>query len=403
VAVNLADPGELLPISGVEIGTACAGIKQTQRDDLVLMRLAPGTTVAGVFTRNAFCAAPVHVCRRHLAAGGIRALLINSGNANAATGAAGMDDALQCCGWAAETLGVPKESVLPFSTGVIGQRLPLPKIRSGITAAGGLTGDWLAAARAIMTTDTTAKALSRTVTLAGRSVRITGIAKGAGMIKPDMATMLAYIGTDAAVEPNCLERLVSEAAAASFNRITVDGDTSTNDSFVVIATGTAGNAPVESDGPEYAVLRDAIGGVARELAQRIIRDGEGATKFITVTVAGGRDHTECLKVAYTVAESPLIKTAMFASDPNWGRFCMAIGRAGVDDLDVESVALYLDDVCIARGGMIAADYTEQAGAAVMARPEFTVLIELGRGSVTETVWTCDLSYDYVRINAEYRT
>jgi glutamate N-acetyltransferase / amino-acid N-acetyltransferase len=405
VAVNLPTPGELLPIAGIEIGTACAGIKQTQRDDLVLMRLIEGTAVAGVFTRNAFSAAPVQLCRDRLAAGPPRALLINSGNANAATGAAGIVDATQCCGWAAEALSVPAGSVLPFSTGVIGQRLPLPKIRDGIaSAAGRLSNDWLAAAKAIMTTDTVAKAVSKSITLGGRTVQITGIAKGAGMIKPDMATMLAYIGTDAAIAPDCLDRLVRETAAASFNRVTVDGDTSTNDSFVVMATASAGNELIETTGqPNYAVLRDALGDVARDLAQRIIRDGEGATKFITVTVAGGRDAAECLRVAYTIAESPLIKTAMFASDPNWGRFCMAIGRSGIADLDPARVALFLNDVCIARGGMIAQDYTEQAGAAVMARSEFTVRVELGRGAAAETVWTCDLSYEYVRINAEYRT
>jgi len=405
VAVNLSPPEALLPIAGIEIGTANAGIKQTQRDDIVLMRLAPASAVAGVFTRNAFAAAPVRLCRTRLGAGPIRALLINSGNANAATGTAGVDDATQCCGWAAEALQVPAPSVLPFSTGVIGQRLPLEKVRKGIRAAAErLRDDWLAAAQAIMTTDTVAKAASKTITLNDRTVAITGIAKGAGMIKPDMATMLAYIGTDAAVAPRCLEQLVQEVAAASFNRITVDGDTSTNDSFVVIATGEAGNELIETtEQREYGVLRDGIGAVACELAQRIIRDGEGATKFITVTVAGGRDAGESLRVAYTIAESPLIKTAMFASDPNWGRFCMAIGRAGVADLDPDRVALYLDDVCIARGGMIAPDYTEQAGAAVMAQAEFTVRVDLGRGSAEETVWTCDFSYEYIRINAEYRT
>jgi glutamate N-acetyltransferase / amino-acid N-acetyltransferase len=372
---------------------------------LVVMHLAAGTQVGGVFTQSAFKAAPVRICEQHLAATPARAVLINSGNANAATGSAGIEDALQCCRWVAEGLGLQAAEVLPFSTGVIGQRLPLTKIGPGIgNACVHLRDDWGAAALAIMTTDTGPKALSRTVALGATTAKITGIAKGAGMIRPDMATMLAYIGTDAAISRPCLERLVKHAADASFNRITVDGDTSTNDSFIVMATGLGGNDLIDSEDHEhYAPLRDAIAAVARELAQRIIRDGEGATKFVTVTVCGGQDGAECLQVAYTVAQSPLIKTAMFASDPNWGRFCMAIGRAGVVDLDAERVSLYLDDVCVARGGMIAPEYSEKAGADVMARDEFSVRIDLGRGTATESVWTCDFSYEYVRINAEYRT
>jgi len=405
VAVNLPPLDTLEPIAGIRIGTACAGIKQTKRDDMVVMSFDAGAQVSGVFTRSAFKAAPVRICERHLEAGAPRAIVINSGNANAATGSAGMEDALQSCRWVADVLGVRAEEVLPFSTGVIGQRLPLGKIGEGIAAAcRAMGGVWNGAALAIMTTDTGPKALSRTVDLGDVRVTITGIAKGAGMIRPDMATMLAYIGTDAAVSRACLDGLVKHAADASFNRITVDGDTSTNDSFVVIATGTAGNACIDSEKhPAYAPLCEGITAVARELAQRIIRDGEGATKFITVTVRGGRDAAECLQVAYTVAQSPLIKTAMFASDPNWGRFCMAIGRAGIVGLDADRVALYLDDVCVARGGMIAPEYTEQSGARVMAQDEFTVCIDLGRGVAEETVWTCDFSYEYVRINAEYRT
>ena len=405
MAVNLPALGSLAAVAGVRIGTTCAGIKQTQRDDVVVMSFAAGTRVAGVFTQSAFKAAPVRVCQTHLAASMPRAIVINSGNANAATGAAGIDDAIQCCRWVADALGVDTGAVLPFSTGVIGQRLPLAKLADGIpSACRNLDRGWEHAARAIMTTDTGPKAVSKSITIDGKAIQITGIAKGAGMIRPDMATMLAYIATDAAVSQRCLDDCVRQAADASFNRITVDGDTSTNDSFVLIATGAAGNATIESEAQRgYAVLRDAIVEVARELAQRIIRDAEGATKFVTVTVEGGRSAAECLKVAYTVAESPLIKTAMFASDPNWGRFCMAIGRAGVDGLDVDRVALFLDDVCVARGGMIASTYTEQAGASVMAQSEFTVRIDLGRGSANETVWTCDFSYDYVRINAEYRT
>jgi glutamate N-acetyltransferase/amino-acid N-acetyltransferase len=405
MAVNLPPLGKLAPIRGIRIGTANAGIKQTQRDDLVVMSLAAGSRVAGVFTLSSFKAAPVRVCEEHLSLTAPRAIVVNSGNANAATGSAGLDDALQCCRWVADALDVSMETVLPFSTGVIGQRLPLSKLRDGVPkAAKVMTDAWEPAARAIMTTDTGPKALSRSIRIGGTEVTITGIAKGAGMIRPDMATMLAYIGTDAAVSQRCLDQLVKFASDSSFNRITVDGDTSTNDSFIVIATGAAGNAEIDSDQhADYAAFRDAIVDVARELAQRIIRDAEGATKFVTVQVEGGRTAAECLQVAYTVGHSPLIKTAMFASDPNWGRFCMAIGRAGVDGLDPDRVALYLDDVCVARGGMIAPDYTEEAGARVMSRAEFVVRIDLGRGSARETIWTCDFSYEYVRINAEYRT
>ena len=405
MAVNLPPLGKLASIRGIRIGTANAGIKQTQRDDLVVMSLVAGTRVAGVFTQSSFKAAPVRVCEEHLSRAAPRAILVNSGNANAATGAAGMDDALQCCRWVSEALDVSAETILPFSTGVIGQRLPLPKLRDGIPKAARAMADaWEPAARAIMTTDTGPKALSRSIRIGSTDVTITGIAKGAGMIRPDMATMLAYVGTDAAVSQRCLDRLVKLASDSSFNRITVDGDTSTNDSFIVIATGAAGNAEIDSEThADYSALRDGIVDVARELAQRIIRDAEGATKFVTVQVEGGRTSAECLQVAYTVGHSPLIKTAMFASDPNWGRFCMAIGRAGVEGLEPDRVALFLDDVCVARGGMIAPDYTEEAGARVMSQAEFVVRIDLGRGSAHETIWTCDFSYEYVRINAEYRT
>jgi glutamate N-acetyltransferase / amino-acid N-acetyltransferase len=405
MAVNLPLLGALNPIRGIRIGTACAGVKQTQRDDLVVMTFAPGTQISGVFTQSAFKAAPVRVCEDHLTSAAPRAVLINSGNANAATGDAGIEDALQCCRWVGESLDLPQQTVLPFSTGVIGQRLPLEKLKKGIPSACARLGDgWEPAALAIMTTDTGPKGLSKRVVVDGVDVTITGIAKGAGMIRPDMATMLAYIGTDAAVSRDCLDSLVRTASNASFNRITVDGDTSTNDSFIVIATGAAGNAVIDSERHRgYAALRDGVVAVARELAQRIIRDAEGATKFVTVTVVGGKNAAECLQVAYTIGQSPLIKTAMFASDPNWGRFCMAIGRAGIDGLQPDRVALFLDDVCVARGGMIAPEYTEQAGARVMSQAEFTVCIDLGRGTAQETIWTCDFSYEYVRINAEYRT
>jgi glutamate N-acetyltransferase / amino-acid N-acetyltransferase len=332
--------------------------------------------------------------------------VINSGNANAATAQPGLDDARRICAALADRAALPADSVLPFSTGVIGVRLPVERIVGSLDAAlaDATPAGWPRAARAIMTTDTVPKALSRRVDIGGVPVTITGMAKGAGMIKPDMATMLAYICCDAVVEPECLHALVREVADVSFNRITIDGDTSTNDSFVLCATGAAGHRRISSTASDaYHTLKAAVAEVATTLAQYIVRDGEGATRFVTVRVAGGADRDECLKVAYTVAESPLLKTAIFAGDPNWGRFCMAIGRAGVPALETARVNLYLDDVCVARGGLMADDYQEAAGARVMAQPEFTVRIELGRGDAVETVWTTDLSYDYVKINAEYRT
>ena len=404
MAVNLPPVTDLLPVAGVRIGTSCAGVKQNVRDDLVVMSFAPGTRVAGVFTQSAFKAAPVTVCQRRLEDASPRAFVINSGNANAATGARGVEDAERCCARVAQRLGVPADSVLPFSTGVIGVRLPVEKLERGIDAAVQRLGDdWTPAARAIMTTDTAPKAVSRQVVIDGVDVHVTGMAKGAGMIKPDMATMLAYVATDAAVEPSCLERLIRDANASSFSRISIDGDTSTNDSFMLVATGAKGVAIDSPRDRGYRALKGALTEVATELAQRIVRDGEGATKFVTVTVGGARTSREALAVAYTIAESPLVKTALFASDPNWGRFCMAIGRAGVAQLDPTRVSLHLDQVCVAEGGMISPRYTEALGAAVMARPEFTVRVDLGRGRAEETVWTCDFSYDYVKINAEYRT
>jgi glutamate N-acetyltransferase/amino-acid N-acetyltransferase len=404
MAVNLPPVAGLLPVRGVRIATACAGIKQSVRDDLVVIAFDAGSTVAGVFTRSAFRAAPVQLSQRHLERGDVRAFVINSGNANAATGEAGVADALRCCHRVAEHLGVADHAVLPFSTGVIGVRLPVERVERGIDSAMGALGeDWTAAARAIMTTDTAPKALSRRLEIDGRSVTVTGMAKGAGMIKPDMATMLAFVATDAGVSRACLDRLARRVSEKSFNRISIDGDTSTNDSFVVAATGRSGVVIDSAASPGYRRLERALAQVAIDLAQRIVRDGEGATKFVTVTVDEARNRKEALAVAYTIAESPLVKTALFASDPNWGRFCMAIGRAGVADLDASRVALHLDDVCVAEGGMIAPTYTEARGAAVMARDELTVRVDLGRGRVSETVWTCDFSYDYVKINAEYRT
>lgn len=409
--VNLPPLGELLPVPGVRLGSAFADVKgrgdaAAHRDDLVVMLLDPGAAVAGVFTRNAFRAPPVDVAERALAADGVRALVINSGNANAATGEPGRVDAERICAEVASRAALPEGSVAPFSTGVIGVPLPVARIVDALDSAiGGAADDgWEAAARAIMTTDTAPKAVSRQVTVAGTTVTVTGMAKGAGMMKPDMATLLGYVCCDARVAPDCLRRLVREAADGSFNRISIDGDTSTNDAFVLVASGAAAHPCIAGPGDAgYAELAEALTTVARELAQRVVRDGEGATRFVTVEVAGGRSRDECLEVAYTVAESPLIKTALFAGDPNWGRFCMAIGRAGVAGLEQSAVDLYLDEVCVVRGGLVADDYREADGLRVMARDEIKVRIELGRGEATETVWTTDLSYEYVTINAEYRT
>jgi glutamate N-acetyltransferase / amino-acid N-acetyltransferase len=409
MAVNLPPLGELRPVPGVTLGATRAGVKAStpaDRHDLVVMLLEPDASVAGVFTRNAFRAAPVQLAEEAIARGGVRALVTNSGNANAATAEPGRQDAQQICDALARAAALPPGSVLPFSTGVIGVRLPVDRIVAALepALAAARPDGWADAARAIMTTDTGPKAVSRRVDVAGAAVTITGMAKGAGMIRPDMATMLAYICCDASIDQACLAALVRDVADASFNRITIDGDTSTNDSFVIAATGKAGHRRISSSADAgYAELAAALTDVARTLAQAIVRDGEGATRFVTVRVGGGRNAAECLKVAYTVAESPLIKTAVFAGDPNWGRFCMAIGRAGVPDLDTARVDLFLDDVCVARGGLMAPEYREADGARVMAEAEFEVRIDLGRGDATETVWTTDLSYDYVKINAEYRS
>jgi len=406
VAVNLPPLAELLPVAGVAIGTACAGIKQQVRDDLTIILLDEGATVAGVFTRNAFRAAPVQIAEAAVARGGVRALIINSGNANAATGEPGLADARAICAALETRAGLRPGSAIPFSTGVIGQRLPVDRVIAALDGALAQTSPdhWARAAHAIMTTDTGPKALSRQVEVAGVTVTITGMSKGAGMIKPDMATMLAFVTCDATVAPGCLSALTRRIADASFNRITIDGDTSTNDAFIVCASGAAGTPLLTgAESPGYDAFADALEAVAVELAQRIIRDAEGATRFVTVRVQGGASTDECLQVAYTIAESPLIKTAVFAGDPNWGRFCMAIGRSGLAALDTTRVNLYLDEVCVARGGLMADEYREAMGAAVMARDEFEVRIELGRGAAEACVWTSDLSYEYVRINAEYRT
>ena len=409
MAVNLRppDPARLAAVDGVELGFAEAGIRKRGGRDLMLMRLAPGSRVAGVFTRNGFAAAPVQVCRRRLAGGQpIRALVTNAGNANCGTGDAGVRAAERTCDAVAHALGCSSAEVLPFSTGVILEPLPVERIEEALPRclATLRAAHWAEAAAAIMTTDTVPKAASRTAEIDGRRVRVTGIAKGVGMIQPNMATMLAYVATDAAVGPGALESLVRETAEASFNRVTVDGDTSTNDSFVLVATGRAGNGEIAGTaGAGYAALKRAVVEVARELAQAIARDGEGATKFITVRVTGAAAETEAVRVAKAIAHSPLVKTAFFASDPNLGRLIMAIGNAGIDDLDPSRVDLWLGDVRVIERGGRAAAYREEDGARAMRPAEIEVRVALGRGDAETTVWTCDFSYDYVKINAEYRT
>ncbi len=395
---------EPLIVAGIRLGAACAGIKYPDRRDLVVIEATAGTRAAAVFTRNAFRAAPVTVARVHLAAASPRYLLINTGNANAGTGRQGLTDAEASCQTLAELTGCTSLEVLPFSTGVIGEPLPLFRLVAGLPAAlAALRADgWEDAAYGIMTTDTRPKWASRRLTIAGREITVTGIAKGAGMIRPDMATMLAFIATDAEVDEGPLRQVLTEAMADSFNAITVDGDTSTNDSCVLLATGQSG-AIIPASGDESKRFAAAVREVCIELAQAIIRDGEGATKFITVQIEGGRDIAECRQVAYAIAHSPLVKTAFFASDPNWGRILAAVGRAGLNDVEIDRVALYLDEVCIVHGGGRAPDYSEAQGQAVMARSEITIRVELGRGVAAARVWTTDLSFDYVRINAEYRT
>ncbi|QHI98150.1 bifunctional glutamate N-acetyltransferase/amino-acid acetyltransferase ArgJ [Xylophilus rhododendri] len=407
--VNLSAPdaAALLPIAGVRIGITEAGVRKAHRKDLSVFLLDEGTQVAGVFTQNRFCAAPVQVCREHLAGGQpVRALVINTGNANAGTGADGLARARATCEALAGLLGLPANAVLPFSTGVIMEPLPVDRIAAGLPAAiaDAQPAHWARAAEGIMTTDTVPKAFSAQAMVGGKTVSVTGISKGAGMIRPNMATMLGFLATDAAVAPAVLQQLASQLAEASFNRVTIDGDTSTNDSFVVIATGRAGNAVVESiDSDEGQALYQALLGVARLLAQAIVRDGEGATKFITIAVEGGRDAAECRLVAYAIAHSPLVKTAFFASDPNLGRILAAVGYAGIGDLDQTGIELFLDDVHVATKGGRNPDYREEDGQRVMKQSEITVRVGLGRGDASDTVWTCDLSHDYVSINADYRS
>jgi glutamate N-acetyltransferase/amino-acid N-acetyltransferase len=400
-----AELSGLLPVSGIRLGTAAAGIKRPGRADLVVMELAPGSQCAAVFTRNAFCAAPVTVARSHLERQAPAWLLVNTGNANAGTGDGGLRDALACCAALAEQAGCAATQVLPFSTGVIGEPLPVDRIINGLPAAiAALSAQgWPAAARGILTTDTVPKGASRRIEVDGQALTITGIAKGSGMIRPDMATMLAFIATDAALATPQLADCLHSAVDKSFNRITVDGDTSTNDACVLVATGQSAVPELQPGTAGLAQFRAALDSLCIELAQAIVRDGEGATRFVTVAVEQGRDDKECLDVAYTIAHSPLVKTALFAADPNWGRILAAVGRAGLAQLDITAVEIHLDEVCIVRGGGRADDYTEAAGQAVLQRPEYTIRVVLGRGSAAEQVWTCDLSYDYVKINAEYRT
>jgi glutamate N-acetyltransferase/amino-acid N-acetyltransferase len=391
----------------VRIGVTEAGVRKANRKDLTVFLLDEGTTVAGVFTQNRFCAAPVQVSREHLQAGqGIRAMVINTGNANAGTGAAGLANARATCEALGKELGLAPAQILPFSTGVIMEALPVDRITAGLpkAIAAAKADNWAAAAEGIMTTDTQPKAYSRQVQLGGKTVSVTGISKGAGMIRPNMATMLGFVATDAAIAPALLQGLVKELADGSFNRVTIDGDTSTNDSFVLMATHQAGNAQITSwDGAEAQALKAALLEVARLLAQAIVRDGEGATKFITVQIDGGKTEEECRLAAYAIAHSPLVKTAFFASDPNLGRILAAVGYAGIHDLDQTHIDLFLDDVHVVVNGGRNPSYKEEDGQRVMKQQEITVRVDLGRGQASQTVWTCDLSHDYVTINADYRS
>ncbi len=410
-----AAAADLHPVPGLRIGTAMAGIRKANRRDLVVFLLEEGASVAGVFTKNRFCAAPVQLCQAHLAGEGasrVRALVVNTGNANAGTGADGLARATRTCQALAGRLGLEPAQVLPFSTGVIMETLPVERIEAGLPAAladasAPAPADgarWAEAAQGIMTTDTVPKAASTQVTIGGRTVTVTGISKGAGMIRPNMATMLGFVATDAVIAAPVLQQLVREAADESFNRITIDGDTSTNDSFVLMATQAAGHAPITAlDTPDGQALREAVFDVCERLAQAIVRDGEGATKFITVRIDGGRSVEECRLAAYAIAHSPLVKTAFFASDPNLGRILAAVGYAGIDDLDQGLIDLFLDDVHVARAGGRHPDYREADGQRVMKQAEITVRVDLHRGDASSSVWTCDLSHDYVSINADYRS
>ncbi|TNE99967.1 MAG: bifunctional glutamate N-acetyltransferase/amino-acid acetyltransferase ArgJ [Gammaproteobacteria bacterium] len=405
MAVGPGTLPEFFPVAGVRLGIASAGIKKPGRKDIVIFELAPESRVAGIFTRNQFCAAPVTLSRKHLSVCAPRYLLVNTGNANAGTGQQGMADAVSCCQALAEKAGVAAEAILPFSTGVIGEPLPVGKIVAALPDALESTSEvrWAEAASGIMTTDTRPKGATCQLDLDGHTVTISGISKGAGMIRPNMATMLGFIATDACIEPELLQTLASELGEGSFNRITIDGDTSTNDACMLIASGQYDGPEITATSPALPKLREALRAIYLELAHAIVRDGEGATKFVTIEVIGARDQQEALDVAYTVAHSPLVKTALYASDPNWGRILAAVGRAGVPDLDLAALEIFLGDVCLVRNGGRAEDYSEERGQAVMDGEEITIAIDLKRGDVAETVWTCDFSHDYVTINAEYRT
>jgi len=400
--------GKILPVAGIKLASVAAGIKKGGKDDLVVIVFDEKASCAATFTQNAFCAAPVTLAKNHLTLHSevsLRALLINSGNANAGTGAAGMENAVQCCQWLADELNCSAEQILPFSTGVIGEQLPMTVIQPGIKqAVVDLTEDnWLPAAHGIMTTDTVAKAVSRSITLDNQKITISGIAKGSGMICPNMATMLAFITTDANIENSFLQQCLSDVVEDSFNSITVDGDTSTNDACVLVATACADNKQLRADSADADVFIHALTEVCQYLAKAIVYDAEGATKFVTVDVMQSKSTAEAKQVAYTIAHSPLVKTALFASDPNWGRILAAVGRAGLEQLDISGVNIYLDEVCIVRSGAVDADYTEAKGQAVMDQKEISIRVELGRGDSSALIWTSDLSHEYVRINSEYRS
>ena len=405
MAVGLSGLPRLYPVAGIRLGTAAAGIRRAGRPDLVVIDCVPGTNTVATFTRNQFCAAPVLLARAHLSVSAPRALLINTGYANAGTGEPGYQDALACCTALARQMHYAVPQVLPFSTGIIGERLPVERMVQALPVCIAALSEsgWEEAAHGIMTTDTMAKGSSRQVNIDGTTVTVTGIAKGAGMIQPNMATMLAFVATDAAIDRDELQRCIQAAVRDSFNRITVDGDTSTNDACVLLATGRAGNTPINKNtSASYTLFAQAVREVFTELAQALVRDAEGATKFITIEVAGGRSEAECAAVAYTIAHSPLVKTSFFAGDPNWGRILMAIGRAPIDKLDTGAVSIYLNNTCVFTNGGIAKDYRESDATAVMRLPEFTVRVTLGNSVHQARVWTCDLSHEYIRINAEYR-
>jgi len=410
MAVGLSEPNKILPVAGIKLASVAAGIKKNNQNDLVVLLFEEGASCAATFTQNAFCAAPVTLAKKHLfqqegSSQHPRALLINSGNANAGTGEQGLRNAEQSCQWLADALQLSAQQVLPFSTGVIGEQLPMSAIQSGIKQVESQLSEdnWLSAATGIMTTDTVAKAVSKTIMLDGYKITISGIAKGSGMICPNMATMLAFIATDADIENSFLQHCLSAAVEDSFNAITVDGDTSTNDACVLVATAAVKNKQLNASSSELNVFIDTLNEVCQQLAQAIVRDAEGATKFVSVEVIQANSKTEAKNVAYTVAHSPLVKTALFASDPNWGRILAAVGRADIDALDVTGVNIFLDDVCIVKNGGVDADYSEEKGQAVMNQEEIKIKVELGRGDSSVIIWTSDLSHEYVRINSEYRS